>query len=294
MEDGFIPLGRSFFAHYLWEEERVYSRAEAWLDLVQQGAYRAHKKMVAGVLVEVKRGRIAASERFLSDRWKWSRTKVRAFLDLLKSDNMISVQKDHETTMITLCNYETYNNGTTAKKPEKDQRKTTEEPPKDQREEGKEGEQRKHTGSARGADAEVPERKQALAQAANQGIPGDFAGYVFDDWFTRDGKDGGGVVVSFPGYLKKRWNREGPQWISGAHKGKANANGTTPCGGRPRAPDPDTTPLAVDPELYLRFVTSPDFPEYAHLRNQPIPATEKTMFPSLKANWKEFKARHKP
>lgn len=140
MED-FVPLQRSFFAHYLWAEERVFSRAEAWLDLVSLAAYQPHKRMVAGVLVAVERGGIVATERFLSDRWKWSRTKVRAFTDLLKSDGMISVKKDHETTVLILCNYEKYNTAQTGKRPQKNQRETTGEPPEDQREEGKDREE---------------------------------------------------------------------------------------------------------------------------------------------------------
>jgi len=76
-------------------------------------------------MVEIPRGGIVASERFLSDRWMWSRTKVRLFLDLLVSEKMVERKKDHEVTMILLCNFEKYN-------VQKDHRKTSEEPPKDQ------------------------------------------------------------------------------------------------------------------------------------------------------------------
>jgi len=51
----------------------------------------------------------------------------------------------------------------------------------------------------------------------------DFARLVFDSWDGRGGKDGAGVTVRFEKHLRKRWNREGEQWINGCHsaqKGK--------------------------------------------------------------------------
>ena len=129
MNEGFVRLSRSFFDHYLWSEERVYSRAEAWLDLVAQCAYEPHKRMVANRLVEIPRGGIVASERFLSDRWQWSRTKVRAFLDLLRSEKMISSKK----TTKRPCLPSAITRLTTDRKPEKDHKRTREEPGKDQR-----------------------------------------------------------------------------------------------------------------------------------------------------------------
>ncbi len=123
---GFIPLRRSFFSHPLWEERRAYSRAEAWLDMIATAAFQETKKLVAGALIEVPRGGIVASERFLSDRWMWSRTKVRAFLDLLRTEEMVTTSGEKTTgcTIVLLCNYEQFN---TTKRPSEDHLKTKEE-----------------------------------------------------------------------------------------------------------------------------------------------------------------------
>lgn len=134
---GFLPVSRKFFKNFLWQEERTYSRAEAWLDLVQASAYEPQKHLVAGELVEVPRGGIVASERFLCDRWKWSRTKVRAFLDLLVKEGMISPQKNHRNTVFLLSNFGKYNQ---QKNHQSDRRETSERPPGNQIEESKEGE----------------------------------------------------------------------------------------------------------------------------------------------------------
>jgi len=135
LPDGFLRLNRKFFRHFLWKEERVYSRAEAWLDLMQSAAYEAQKKMVADEMIEVPRGGIVASERFLSDRWMWSRTKVRAFLNLLLAERMLTRPTNKlRNTVLILSAYEKYNPRGGA--PSKNQPDTTEEPVRNQREEG--------------------------------------------------------------------------------------------------------------------------------------------------------------
>ena len=136
MEEPFIMLARRYFGHAFWHEPRTYSRAEAWLDCVQLATIQPRKTLVLGTFIDVPRGGIVASERFLSDRWKWSRTKVRTFLDLLESANMVKrPRKDQDITLILLCNYEKYNS---PKKPPKDQVETREEPPWNQIEKRKE------------------------------------------------------------------------------------------------------------------------------------------------------------
>lgn len=129
-------LARSMFDHHLWQEQRVYSRAEAWLDLLKDAAFDPHKRLIAGHTVEIPRGGIVASVRFLSLRWKWSNTKVCLFLDSLECEGMIRREKRHGNTIIILCNYEKYNT-------EKRRKHAKETSPERQRgdevEEGKEG-----------------------------------------------------------------------------------------------------------------------------------------------------------
>lgn len=104
-------LGRSMFSHHLWQENRVFSRAEAWLDLLQTAAIVPQKRLIAGHPIEIPRGGIVASVRFLSVRYKWSNTKVCLFLDSLECEGMIIREKRHGNTAILLCNFEKYNTG---------------------------------------------------------------------------------------------------------------------------------------------------------------------------------------
>lgn len=68
-------------------------------------------------------------------------------------------------------------------------------------------------------DSDIPCRKQAIDQTAVAGIAPDFAGYVFDQWSSREGKDGAGVRVGWLGYVTRRWKKERGEWMAGTHKG---------------------------------------------------------------------------
>ena len=106
---GYIMLSRKFFANPLWVEPREYSRAEAWLDLIQAAGIEERVIILDGRAIETRRGELAASRRFLENRWRWSAGKVTRFLDMLKSQGMIETRKEHGQTVIRLCNYDTYN-----------------------------------------------------------------------------------------------------------------------------------------------------------------------------------------
>jgi hypothetical protein len=107
---GFIQINRKLFDHFLWKENRVFSKAEAWIDLIQLVSYtRNNNSMIGGVKVEWGRGQFPVSYSFLSQRWNWSVSKVRAFLTMLRNSNQINTKTTSVTTILTLCNYDTYN-----------------------------------------------------------------------------------------------------------------------------------------------------------------------------------------
>jgi len=108
---GYIPIFRKFFDHYLWDEEREFSKAEAWIDCIQMARYKKSKKkkLIAGNLIEWGYGQFPASIRYLRNRWGWgSNSKVTNFLSMLESDDMVKVSNEQGQNIITLCNYDTY------------------------------------------------------------------------------------------------------------------------------------------------------------------------------------------
>ena len=106
----YIRINRRLFDHVFWQENRVYSRAEAWIDLIQLASYTHHnERMIDGVFVVWGRGEYPVSYRFLSQRWNWSVHKVRIFIDLLKASQQVAMTTARRTTILKLCKYDHYN-----------------------------------------------------------------------------------------------------------------------------------------------------------------------------------------
>lgn len=107
---GFIPVKRSLFKHFLFKERRAFSRFEAWLDLIQMASFTDdNKELINGKMMERNRGEVIASLRFLMDRWGWSMSKVSDFIELLRSQDMVVVDKESGVTKMLLVNFEKHN-----------------------------------------------------------------------------------------------------------------------------------------------------------------------------------------
>lgn len=126
---GWISLHRSLEDHWIWQENRVFSKAEAWIDILMMVNHSDNKIMFEGQLITVKRGDRITSIRALSEKWNWSRTKVNNFLELLQNENMIVKKSDSKKTLLTVVNYDLYQNEVL----EKRHKKATEKPPKSHR-----------------------------------------------------------------------------------------------------------------------------------------------------------------
>lgn len=111
--DGYIILQRKFFEGQFWDEKRVFSKAEAWIDLVREARFEKEPKttFIKGKSVTWNRGELPVSLRFLADRWGWSKNKVDHFIKFLTNDGALKTRTHEGTaqTIITLCNYESYN-----------------------------------------------------------------------------------------------------------------------------------------------------------------------------------------
>lgn len=131
MKEGYIPISRRLFEHPFWCEERIFSRFEAWIDLLQEARFEDTKELINNRLVTVMRGQIPISLRYLGTRWGWSTKKVNLFLDMLLSDKMIKKETPKETgqTVVTICNYDKYNLDYETRKQQKKQAGNTEETP---------------------------------------------------------------------------------------------------------------------------------------------------------------------
>ncbi|PRR70888.1 DNA replication protein DnaD [Clostridium thermopalmarium] len=104
---GWISLYRSIQDHWLWQE-KPFSKGQAWLDLLLSANHQDKKIVFDSNLIEVKRGEFITSIRKLCERWGWSNSKVKKFLDLLQDDGMIYYKSDTKKTAINIVKYKTY------------------------------------------------------------------------------------------------------------------------------------------------------------------------------------------
>jgi hypothetical protein len=81
---GFVPLPRTFFDHPIWGEKRVFTPAEALLDLLRMARCLPTEHL--------QRGEFQKSQFELAERWMWSRTKVRRFLEAREQEGLIEAR----------------------------------------------------------------------------------------------------------------------------------------------------------------------------------------------------------
>lgn len=106
-ERGVFAVDRGIWDHPSFADEPLTER-EAWAWLIGEASFKARTKRVGSSVVELDRGQVAASLRFMADKWQWKEPRVRRFLKRLKTDAMIDAATDAGITVITICNYNKY------------------------------------------------------------------------------------------------------------------------------------------------------------------------------------------
>lgn len=135
--EGWIKLHRCLQKNWLWND-KPFSKGQAWIDMLMMANHETHRITTRTGFIDIDRGSFHTEERTLEERWGWSRSKVRCFLQRLTSDKMVSIcvkksttGKTTEGTTVTIEKYSDYQGVEPPKKPPK---KPKEKPPKDQRE----------------------------------------------------------------------------------------------------------------------------------------------------------------
>lgn len=113
--DGFkarwVRTSVEMLEHPIFEGDEYCPRS-AWLWLIANAAWKPRKFRPSGVnaMVELKRGEVLVGRDYLAKTWGWSEKKVRNFLALLQSENMIKMgqSKGRYANIATICNYDKY------------------------------------------------------------------------------------------------------------------------------------------------------------------------------------------
>ena len=104
MLQGWISVHRQIQEHWLWAE-KPFSKGQAWIDMLLLANHEDKEVLFGRKVTVVKTGSFITSEVKLSERWGWSRQRVRDFLFLLEQQKMIEKISDNKKTTINISNY---------------------------------------------------------------------------------------------------------------------------------------------------------------------------------------------
>jgi len=116
---GFIALHRKVFDNPLLQDG---DRFRAWFWLVANACWKPTRTRIKGDTVELQRGELSFSQRFLADKWGWSKSRVDRFIADLRDEGMIETRSKigadcgatagHKAgqgqSIISICNYDEY------------------------------------------------------------------------------------------------------------------------------------------------------------------------------------------
>ena len=106
-DKGYIKVYRDIREHWIWQE-RPYDRARAWIDLIMMANHEPRTIMFDGAPMTIERGQHMTSLSALAERWGWTRSKVKRFLDILKAEHMCNTKRNRRGTLITIIKYGFY------------------------------------------------------------------------------------------------------------------------------------------------------------------------------------------
>lgn len=115
---GWVAVHRSLVDNPFWKAEK-FTYGQAWVDLILTANFTDGSFMKSGQIVKVKRGQCAMSYASYQKRWGWSKGRVQRFFSNLESERMVSIQASHLTTIVTICNYDKFQDLKKADEPTK-------------------------------------------------------------------------------------------------------------------------------------------------------------------------------
>lgn len=106
-ERGVFAVDRGIFDHSVFARE-PFTQREAWIWLIAEAAYKPRTKRSDGKIINLQRGQLCHSIRFMAEAWQWSKSRVDRFLDVLGNQDMIRRDTGTRTPILTICKYDEY------------------------------------------------------------------------------------------------------------------------------------------------------------------------------------------
>ena len=104
---GFLIWPRDEFADPLFRIAEP-NKQNAWMWLVFSARFAECQIKTSRGWVKLQRGQLAVTDGFLALAWGWGRKRVRTFLEQLQTLDMIRTEKGQALRVITICEYERF------------------------------------------------------------------------------------------------------------------------------------------------------------------------------------------
>ena len=114
---GYIAMSRDWQEHDVFGNDE-FSRRDAWAWIIAQAAWKPTASRIKGSKVDLARGELSYSVRFLAQKWRWSKSRVDRFIAVLREEGMIETRSKIGTvaghsagqgqSILTVCNYDKY------------------------------------------------------------------------------------------------------------------------------------------------------------------------------------------
>lgn len=96
----------------IWEDpdfsNEPFTEREAFLWLVSEAAWKPCRRRAGSKVVELDRGQVCHSVRFMAQAWQWSKSRVDRFLDRLENRDTIKRVTGTEPIVISICKYDAF------------------------------------------------------------------------------------------------------------------------------------------------------------------------------------------
>lgn len=100
-----IKIYEEVRGHWIYQNPIWY---KWWTDMLFEASFKDSKVLVKRQIVELKRGQMLGSISYFVKRWNASKDQVIAFLKVLQYEGMVNKNTDKNITIITICNYDSY------------------------------------------------------------------------------------------------------------------------------------------------------------------------------------------
>lgn len=104
-ERGVFAVDRGIFTDDKFADE-PFTEREAFLWLVAEAAWKPRRMRSGATVVDLSRGQLCHSVRFMAEAWRWSKSRVDRFLSKLERWDTIGRTGGTATSVITVCGYD--------------------------------------------------------------------------------------------------------------------------------------------------------------------------------------------